>query len=246
MRHPAVTCWAAALAVAWLGRASAEEAAPAAKTKLKDELRLPWTRGDQGYIRRWLVLGPIPGDLATDGLKSQGGERGIRPREGMELKRSDGSAAKWHGLTAWADAVGLEALGGDQDGVVGYAFATVTRASAGKALLSVGSDEGIRVWLNGKLVLSRDGLRAMVPDEDQVPVDMLAGDNRLLVKVPQHIGPWSFCVRVLEPGTIVKRRAEIGPSLVALAAGLAIAGTAAWLERRPRDSLDPRIAKRMR
>jgi hypothetical protein len=40
----------------------------------------------------------------------------------------------------------------------------VTRARAGKALLSVGSDEGIRVWLNGKLVLSRDGLRALVPD----------------------------------------------------------------------------------
>src|SRR5512143_744539 len=117
MRHPAVTCCAAALAVAWLGRASAEEAAPAAKTKLKDELRLPWTRDAQGYIRRWLVLGPIPGELATDGLKSQGGETGARPREGMELERSDGWAAKWHGLTAWFDAVGLEELGGDKGGV---------------------------------------------------------------------------------------------------------------------------------
>ena len=74
------------------------------------------------------------------------------------------------------------------------------------------------MWLNGKLVLSRDGLRSLVPDEDQIEVDMIAGENSLLVKVPQQMGRWVFCARVLEPGTVLERRAEIGPSIVALAA----------------------------
>src|SRR5512138_1860519 len=209
-----------AFAAAWLllgiAQAAAAEAPPAAPHKLKDELRLPWTRGAQSYLRRWLVLGPIAGDLATDPLKAHGGEAGMRPKDGAEVKLGDGAAVKWRVLQAWSDAVGLEELAPNREGVVAYAFATVLRASAGKALLSVGSDEGIRVWLNGKPVLSRDGLRALVPDEDQISVSMMAGENRLLVKVPQQSGPWSFTVRVLEPGTVLPRKAEIGPSIVAL------------------------------
>ncbi len=114
---------------------------------------MPWTRGDESSIRRWLVVGPIAGDLQTDHLTSQGGEASVQPQDGVELKRADGSSVKWHFLTSWADAVSLEDLEGNKDGVVAYAFAKVTRPTAGKALLSVGSDEGIRVWLNGKLVL---------------------------------------------------------------------------------------------
>jgi dienelactone hydrolase len=208
----------AALTFIGASSALAQEAPPAPKPKLKDELRMPWTRGDLTYIRRWLVMGPIAGDLQTDHLTSQGGETSVQPQDGLELKRADGSTVKWHVLTSWADAVGLEDLEGNKDGVVAYASAKVTRASAGRALLSVGSDEGIRVWLNGKLVLSRDGLRSLVPDEDQIEVDMIAGENLLLAKVPQQMGRWAFCARVLEPGTVVKRKAEIGPSIIGLAA----------------------------
>jgi dienelactone hydrolase len=206
-----------ALTVFGISAAPAQTPPSAPQTKLKDELRLPWTRGDESFIRRWLVVGPFAGDLATDPLASQGGEASAQPQDGLELKRADGSNVKWHSVTSWGDAVSLEDLEGNKDGVVAYAFAKVTRSAAGKALLAVGSDEGIRVWLNGRLVLSRDGLRSLVPDEDQVEVDMIAGENSLLVKVPQQTGRWAFCARVLEPGTVLKRRAEIGPSIVALA-----------------------------
>ena len=207
---------AAALTVFGVSGALAQGQPSAPQAKLKDELRMPWTRGDASYVRRWLVVGPFAGDLATDPLAGQGGEASAQPQDGLEVKRADGSIAKWHFVTSWADVVSLEDLEGNKDGVVAYAFARVTRSAAGKALLAVGSDEGVRVWLNGKLVLSRDGLRSLVPDEDQMEVDMLAGENSLLIKVPQQMGRWTFCARVLEPGTVVKRKAETGPSIVAL------------------------------
>ena len=208
--------FAAALTIFGASGALAQGQPSAPQAKLKDELRMPWTRGDASYVRRWLVVGPFAGDLATDPLAGQGGEASAQPQDGLEVKRADGSIAKWHFVTSWADVVSLEDLEGNKDGVVAYAFARVTRSAAGKALLAVGSDEGVRVWLNGKLVLSRDELRSLVPDEDQMEVDMIAGENSLLIKVPQQMGRWTFCARVLEPGTVVKRKAEIGPSIVAL------------------------------
>src|SRR6185295_3612521 len=121
-------------------------------------------------------------------------------------KRPDGSVAKWRNTDSWIDAVSFEDLEGPKEGVVAYAFATVSRPKGGKVVLAVGSDEGIRVWVNGALVLSRDGLRSLTFDEDQVEIDLKAGENTLLVKVPQTFGAWRFSARVLEPGTLLSRR----------------------------------------
>jgi len=50
-------------------------------------------------------------------------------------------------------------------------------------------------------------------DEDQVDVEMHAGENAVLVKLEQRQGPWAFSARVLEAGAIAPRAQEIGPSL---------------------------------
>lgn len=184
-----------------------------ASTKFKDEMRMPWQRSDESFLRRWLVAGPFPGGLETDCFSGQAGERAAQPSDGLEQKRADGTSVKWHPQKSWDDVLAFDDLTGPKDAAIACAFTKVSRAAAGQALLSVGSGDGIRVWLNGKLVLSRDGLRSLTPDEDQVEVDMKAGDNALLIKVSARK---AFCARVLEPGTVVLRRAEIGPSIVKL------------------------------
>src|SRR6185369_12901290 len=105
----------------------------------------------------------------------------------------------------------LDIAGGD--GAVAYAFATVQRAAAGKAMLSIGSSDGIRVWLNGKSVLVRDAHRSLTPDEDSLELDFLKGANTLLIKAAATA---SFTARVLEAGTVLARATEIGPSLIEL------------------------------
>ena len=175
-----------------------------ASAQLKQEMRAPWSRSNERFIRRWLVLSDIPGSIDKDYLQDQGGESAVRPAEGKN---------RWHSVTAWGDAVDLSDGKGLKRDLIGYAFTTVNRKADGKALLCIGSDESIRVWLNGVQVLDRRTRRQLTFDEDQVEVDMKAGDNALLVKLEQHIGPWVFSARVLEPGAIPPRIQEIGPSI---------------------------------
>jgi len=181
--------------------------------KLKDEMRMPWKRGEEDYLRLWLIAGPIPGRLDTDCIGGRGGEAALMPAEGMEQRIPGGVTVRWHTQKSWGDEVAFDDLRGNRDAAVAYAFARIHRASAGRALLSAGSLNGVRVWINGALVLSRDGLRSCTPDEDQVEVKLNGGDNSLLVKAPAD---GRFFARVLPPGAALPRRAEIGPSITRL------------------------------
>ena len=115
---------------------------PAPTSQFKDELRLPWTRGGTDYIRDWLVVGPISCKLADDCVSGEATMAGVPDQE---LKLPDGKTAKWRVNRTWGDVAGI---GGDGSpaNAVGYAFATIKRAQAGKALLALGMS-GVQ-WVN--------------------------------------------------------------------------------------------------
>lgn len=181
--------------------AGAQQAPPV--PKLKDEMRQPWERGDTSFIRQWTVAGPIKCTLAAECLGDARPEAGAQPTEGGNVE--------WRPHKSWGDAMNFTDFQGSRDGAVGFAFTTVNRASAGKATLSFGSDGGARVWVNGKPVHARDGARSLTADEDQIEVDLAAGANAVLVKLPAD---GVFMLRVLETGSVLRRVAEIGPSIV--------------------------------
>ncbi len=210
---------------------------------LKDEMRMPWVRNNERYIRHWLVVGAFPAapggsGLNTDYLADQGGETGVKPADGLKHRRTDGSEIKWHPMDSWGDVVGLaDSVDGPKEHAVAYAFAQVSRKQDGKALLSVGSDEGIRVWVNGKLVLDKEADRSLTPDEEQIEVDLKSGDNAILLKAAQGVGPWTFSARVLEPGANLAPRVEINPSIVNGATGRLEVKTDAGQPNRDRDAV---------
>jgi dienelactone hydrolase len=184
----------AAMAISTCLQAFAQNAPP--PSTFKDELRMPWTRGSTDFIRTWMVAGPIPCKLEDDCL---GGEATANPADTAKLQ--------WRANRTWGDPA---SIGGDGPtaGAVGYAYATITRVKPGKALLSLGSDNGIRAWLNGRPVMARDGVRSWAADEDQVEVDLKAGANALLIKVAADA---TFAARVLETGAVTARHEEISP-----------------------------------
>jgi putative heme-binding domain-containing protein len=94
------------------------------------------------------------------------------------------------------------------DEVTAFAFARVRSSSARRAKLLVGSDDMVRVWLNGVRVHAFDGYRAWTEDEDTVEVDLRAGENALLVQVSNGGGGWSFDVKLTgDPtGPLFERR----------------------------------------
>lgn len=183
------------------------------------EYRAPWHRSDERFIRHWLVLSEIPDSspdaFEKDWLEPQGGEPAIHPTEGLALKLPNGGPTlKWRAVNSWGDSIDLSNGPGLKRDVLGYAFAVVKRATAGKARLCLGSDESVRVWVNGIVVLDHRTSRPFAFDEDQVEVDLRAGDNTLLVKLEQHTGPWLFAVRLLASSAIPSRMQEIAPSFV--------------------------------
>ena len=193
--------------------ANAQEKKP---TQLKEEMRVPWTRSHDRFIRHWQVLGEIPltstDAFTQDPFAEKGGETSLKPLEKTPVALPKGATLNWRAVTAWGDAVDLSDGNGLKRDLTGYAFTTITRSAAGKARLSLGSDEGIRAWVNGSLVLDRHGSRPLTFDEDLIDIDMNAGENSLLVKVEQHTGPWIFAARVLESGSLPSRVQEISPS----------------------------------
>lgn len=208
--------WRSSLTLALLVAAGSVCLGAAPRPSLKDEMRLPWTRG-AGPVRVWLVCGDFPNPveegafpganaprtgLVTDYLKEHGGEAAIRPVAGLAHKRPDGTVATWTSYTSPQDSIDFLTVFPDRPvtDVVAYAFTTITQREAGAALLAVGSDDGVRIWVNGKLVHDHPVRRGLRLDEDIVAASLKAGENAVLVKVEQGVGGWGLAMRVIEEG----------------------------------------------
>jgi WD40 repeat protein len=77
----------------------------------------------------------------------------------------------------------------------GYALRTIRSPSARKLKLLVGSDDGVRIWLDGAVVHQHLVGRGAVADQDEAWMDLPAGEHRLLVEVTQHYGDWCLYLR---------------------------------------------------
>lgn len=162
------------------------------------------------FLTRWFLCGPFsttpPADQApgqprrrgfdVDFLASTGGETAAAPHPGLVVTHDAGSAT-WSLHEAAGDAVDLDAAVSTRSEVAAYGYATIECETEQNAVLAVGSNDGVRVWLNGEEVWSNVLGRLLKPDEDQVPVRLKAGLNSVLLKVEEQGGTWGFCCRFL-------------------------------------------------
>jgi HEAT repeat protein len=65
--------------------------------------------------------------------------------------------------------------------------------------LELGSDDGIKVWLNGRLILAHNVMRAIAPGQEKVKVRLRQGWNPLLLKITQNNMGWGACARLCNP-----------------------------------------------
>lgn len=98
--------------------------------------------------------------------------------------------------------------------VATYALIAVEAEADGRIHLSMGSDDGLSVYVNGKQVYKNEILRGFKADENAVEVDLLKGRNELLFRVTQGNGGWSLGVKVTAIGGVtVKQIPTNTPSL---------------------------------
>ena len=166
--------------------------------------RLPYV-DESGYIRKWLILGTFvrvePGKLLTHDFA--GGENKLKPLEGAEV-----SGKKWKLHTATEPYLNLkEGFKGEPlENVVGYMAVYVYSPRARDIILDtpdmvdlvVGSDDGVRAWLNGDDILHNNTIRPWAPDQERIRgVKLKKGWNLLVLKISQHAGDWKASARFL-------------------------------------------------
>jgi len=76
-----------------------------------------------------------------------------------------------------------------------YANAYVYSPTDRSAILLLGSDDGIKVWLNGVNVITKDRYGGWTADQFSTNVTLLAGWNQLLCKISQDGGDYKFSAR---------------------------------------------------
>jgi HEAT repeat protein len=91
----------------------------------------------------------------------------------------------------------LALWGGEQR--VAYLRSAVWSEGARDLVLEMGSDDGLKVWWNGQVVLAHNVARAVAPGQEKVKVQLHPGWNRLLLKVTQNVLGWGACARFTNP-----------------------------------------------
>ena len=148
----------------------------------------------------WFVAGPfenhgldevLPPERSINLAAGMTGKAGIvRWRKGLPELRlaSSGRAAVFD----------FAAMFTPNTQTVAYALIHVKSPSAMDATLLLGSDDGVKVWVNGTVVHRHEQARGVRIDEDHVPIRLLKGWNPMLFKVGQGNNAWGLAVRITD------------------------------------------------
>ena len=139
-------------------------------------------RRPEEFIRRWQVSGPYSKD-GVEGVDLFDVAFGPEIDMSGPWKDVSFSEGQWEVTLS-------ELIGGDHR--VAYLRTRFNCPSVRKAVLELGSDDGVKVWLNRELVHANDVTRSVSAGQDRVDVQLKQGRNYVLVKITQGVGGWGF------------------------------------------------------
>ena len=161
----------------------------------------------QGFVTHWSCAGPF----------SQAGKSGPDLMDLPFPPEQPGQAVSWSPQPRSDDpgeywlADLNRSFGGPHR--AGYLAARVFSPAGQEARLELGSDDGVRVWLNGEVVHTNNALRGLQRGQDKVNVRLNQGWNVLMLKVVNAGGGWAACARIraADGGRLEGLRFEAGP-----------------------------------
>ncbi len=159
-----------------------------------------------GFVTQWHVVGPF------NNVKGVGFNAVYPPEKGVDLKATytskDKEEIRWKPVLSKKE-LGLVDLNdeiGKLKGAVGYGYATVESPTERPIDLRAGSNNAVRMWLNGKEVYFREEYHHGMEMDQHIGHGVLkAGRNEILIKVCQNEQTetwaqlWSFQLRVCDP-----------------------------------------------
>ena len=157
-----------------------------------------------GCIQKWHLIAPF------DNSDKSGFDRVYPPEKQIDLNaefEGKSDAVQWTEHTS-ADQFGVVDLNkviGKHMGAVAYGLTNVESAKERPVRIHAGSTNAIKVWLNGKLIYTRDEYHhGMSMDQYQATGTLKAGRNTILIKVCQNeqteewAQNWTFQLRVCD------------------------------------------------
>jgi hypothetical protein len=144
-------------------------------------------------LSEWLAAGPFP---ATSIFDAFGREFG--PEKKIDLKQTflDGKLT-WQPQPDWKDGE-VHSLS-DQVGAT-YLYRTLQTEVPQDVSLSLGSNDGIKVWLDSEEKLSNRVNRNAAPDQEKLTFLLEPGEHTLLVKISNFGGPSGFYFKQTRAG----------------------------------------------
>ena len=147
--------------------------------KIKVKIRRP-----EDLVNIWNVAGPF----------SKDGIGGLDLFDVAFAPEKNSKYSKWQKMPVGvddfeADFINLERYFNVENSVA-YLQTNVWIENAQKVILEIGSDDGIKVWLNDKLVHQNNEERGHEQGQDIAEVNLEKGWNSILLKVTQGEGGW--------------------------------------------------------
>jgi len=148
-----------------------------------------------GYIRTWLLAGPLP-DLPSDTAcmpsltEVLGDDAAAEPALGDPA----GDTNFFAYFSNKSRINFLRTMGGPTPREV-YGAVWVRSDETRDVTLAIGADDGIRTWFNGVEVMEVGSCQGTNRDQFTADVQLLAGWNRLLVEVRDQGGGWGLFAR---------------------------------------------------
>jgi hypothetical protein len=173
-----------------LARLDKERGHRAALEKALAEAKKPGPEATRSFVRDWQLLGPF----ASTG--TQGHDAVFPPeREPVQLKKTYagfGGPVKWRPYHSPEDKIDLAGFFKYTQAGVAYAVSWAYSDGDRDVTLGVGSDDGVRIWVNGQQVHDVKGGRQARPGQDVVKARLKKGWNEIRAKVDNIIGTWEL------------------------------------------------------
>ena len=141
-------------------------------------------------LQTWHIIGPFDNGGGMAGL-----DKVFPPEKAIDLKATyDGKNGKVAWTTVRTGPGGYLDLAahygpGKSNEIVSYLTQEIVSPVDQEATILVGSDDGAKMWVNGKLVLTSKLTRAATPEQESVKVKLVKGTNRIVFKINNGSDP---------------------------------------------------------
>jgi len=143
------------------------------------------------HISQWLVSGPYEED----------GKERLELFETVFIPEENAEKTKWVLVNPDEDHAYWRVDFNDifpGENKVAYLKTTIVSPADQEAKLFIGSDDGVKVWLNSELIHENNTERGLMPDEDKMDIQLKKGDNTLMLKITQGVGGWEASAAVCD------------------------------------------------